>query len=185
MRRKSKSFTLGFERKAKRIIRSFRFDKKAASPVVSTLILTAGVIAMSIAVLYWTYSMGKIGNLEYSKSTAASSNAISERIGFEYMTYDSSSGNLTVSIINWGKADNVIIAHVLILDSSYNYVGSNISTIVLKSIDNNQPVSGLRIGSDAWFTTRTSAPLNQDQIYYIHISTSRGRNFDFPFSWSP
>jgi multisubunit Na+/H+ antiporter MnhC subunit len=42
----------------RRAIRVFSFNKKGASPVISTLILTAGVIAMSIAVLYWT--MGKI-----------------------------------------------------------------------------------------------------------------------------
>ena len=83
MRRKSRTYISTFEMQAKREMRSLLLNKKAASVVLSTVILTAGVIAMSIAVLYWTYSMGKIGNIEYSKNTAASSSAIEEKIGFE------------------------------------------------------------------------------------------------------
>jgi hypothetical protein len=152
--------------------------------VVSTVILTAGVLAMSIAVLYWTYSMGKITNIEYAENTSANSNAVEERIGFEHI--NGSSNNVTVYIINWGKADNISIAHVLILDSSYRYVGSNMTNIVLKNMDDpsgNTLISGnkLAIGADGVFTTKISAQLTPDTIYYVRIVTERGRNFDGSF----
>ncbi len=172
-----------FEKNVKRKFRSFLFNKKAASVVVSTIILTAMVVAASIAVLYWTQSMSKIGNIEYSKSTEASSNAVEERIGFEYVNY--SENSLTSYIINWGKADNVTIAHVLVLDSSYKYVGSNLTTITLADIDSNLPLSDntLRIGSDGQFTTPISNPSSfiSGDLYYVRIITSRGRNFDGSF----
>jgi hypothetical protein len=172
-----------FEKQTKRRLRSLLFNKKAASVVVSTIILTSMVVAVSIAVLYWTQSMSKIGNNEYSKNTKASSSAVEERIGFEYVNY--SGNSLTTYIINWGKADNVTIAHVLVLDSSYNYVGSNLTTITFRDIDSNFPISGntLRIGSDGRFTTRISNPssLISGDLYYVRIITSRGRNFDGSF----
>jgi len=172
-----------FEKHAKRKIRSLLLNKKAASVVVSTIILTAMVVAVSIAVLYWTQSMSKIGNTEYSKNTKASSNAVEERLGFEYVNY--SGNSLTTYVINWGKADNVTIAHVLVLDSSYNYVGSNLTTITLANIDSNLPISGntLRISSDGCFTTPISNPSSfiSGDLYYVRIITSRGRNFDGSF----
>ena len=168
---------------AKRRIRRLLFNKKAASVVVSTIILTAMVVAVSIAVLYWTQSMSKIGNTEYSKNTKASSNAIGERVGFEQVSYVGNS--LTAYIVNWGKTTNVTVAHVLVLDSSYNYIGSNLTTITLRNIDNNMPLPGnlLRIGTDAFFTTSISNPnsLHLGDLYYIRVVTSGGRNFDGSF----
>jgi hypothetical protein len=172
-----------FEKHAKRKIRGLFFNKKAASVVVSTIILTAMVVAASIAVLYWTQSMSKIGNTEYSKNTKASSNAVEERLGFEYVTYAGRS--LTVNIVNWGETSNVTIAHVLVLDSSYNYVGSNLTAIRLTDIDNKLPISGnsLSSGSDGYFTTIISNPgsLQMNHLYYVRIVTSSGRNFDGSF----
>ncbi len=172
-----------FEIHAKRKIRSLLFNKKAASVVVSTIILTAMVVAVSIAVLYWTQAMSKIGNTEYANNTKASSNAVEERIGFEQVSY--SGNSLTVYIINWGKTDNITIAHVLVLDGSYNYVGSNKTTITLTDIDSNLPILGdtLGIGRDGYFTTPifNSNSFQTGDIYYVRIVTSDGRNFDDSF----
>ena len=181
MQRKHRINIRTFEMHAKREMRSLLLNKKAASVVLSTVILTAGVIAMSIAVLYWTYSMGKIGNIEYSKNTAASSSAIWEKLGFEVIS--GSGNNLTVYLINWGKADDVSIAHVLILNSSYSYVGSNITNIIFKDINSNESISGnaLNVGHDGFFITSLSTSLNPGDLYYVRIVTSRGRNFDGSF----
>ena len=168
--------------RAKRALHHLLYNKKAASVVVSTVVLTAGVLAMSIAVLYWTYSMGKITNIEYKENTSANSNAVEERIGFEQIS--GSNHSVTVYAINWGKADNISIAHVLVLDSSYNYVGSNMSNVRLRNIDApNNFISGnhLRIGADGYFNASLSAQLTPDTIYYVRIVTARGRNFDGSF----
>ena len=138
---------------------------------------------MSIAVLYWTYSMGKVSNTEYQKSTTTSTNAVTERIGFEYVTY--ANGQVTASIINWGKTDNITIAHVIILDNRFDYVGSNTGgNVVLRNVDSGTTIAGnvLRTGSDATFTATMSGDILHNDLYYPRIVTSRGRNFDFAFT---
>lgn len=172
-----------------REINSICTNKKAASVVVSTIILTAGVIAMSIAVLYWTYSMGKIGNIEYAQNTNATSSAVGERIGFEYVNASNvnSIPTLTAFVVNWGKSDNVAIAHVIILDSSYHYLGSNSTPIVLKNIDfpyAKIPDNKLHLGRDGFFTTSLymQTQLNTNSLYYVRIITTSGRNFDGSFT---
>jgi uncharacterized membrane protein len=174
------SFELYAKRKAQRLL----LNKKAASVVLSTVVLTAGVIAMGIAVLYWTQSMGKIGNLEYSKSTKASINAVEERIGFEYISYSSTSKTVTVNIINWGKADNISIARVYVLDTSYSHVAVS-NNVALKNITNNNDISGniLRLGCEGYFTITTT--LASNSMYYVRIVTDRGRNFDGSFATPP
>lgn len=182
-KRKLEQFTSHLERSTRKALRGFGSNKKGASQVVSTVILTAGVIAMCIAVLYWTYSMGKISNAEYQKSTTGSSSAINERIGFEYVSYASDSNQLNISILNWGKTDNITISHVLILDSSYSYLGANVGSIQLQDIVNGHPLAdnNLQIGKDALLMTKISVHLTADEMYYLRIVTSRGRNFDFAF----
>ena len=183
-RKNSKPSKIAIGKLTRRTLRIFCSNKKGASQVVSTVILTAGVLAMSIAVLYWTYSMGKIGNIEYSKNTAASSSAIFERIGFETVQYNANAHTISASIINWGKTDNITIAHVLILNSTYDYVGSNtgVGGIQLHDVGDGTNVNSLRIGKDATFTTQVSGQISSGDMYYMRLVTSRGRNFDFAFT---
>src|SRR5512137_2461011 len=94
-------YAMSFERSAK----SFLLNKKAASVVVSTLILTAGVLAMGIAILYWASSWGSIATRTYSTAEGNSAKAIQERLGFEYIDYRSNV--LTVNVINWGTSANL------------------------------------------------------------------------------
>jgi hypothetical protein len=174
---------LNVERKTKKIL----LNKKAASVVVSTIILTAGVIAMSIAVLYWTYGMGKVSNNEYSKSTVANSNAVGEKVGFEYISYLVSSGPpyyINAYLINCGVSDNISISNAIILDSAYHYVDSNRTVVQLKSIEGNMPLlnNQLQIGKDGFFSTKLSDTRLASGIYNLRIVTSRGRTFDGSFS---
>jgi hypothetical protein len=202
-RRSRRSQLANFERCAQREFKSILRNKKAASVVVSTIILTAGVVAMSIAVLYWTYSMGKIGNHVYSQNTAASSAAVEERIGIEYA--GGSGNSLTLYVINWGKADNVGIIHVLILDRAQNVLGANRGNLTLYSIDSGTPIPGnkLQIGGDAYLGTAILSPdrtritqsysfvmltptsggntLTSGNSYFVRIVTANGRNYDYQF----
>jgi hypothetical protein len=63
---------LGFRRR----IHGFLGSRKAVSVVVSTVVLSAGVLALGIAVLYWAYSWGNLANLQYSKTIATNSYAV-------------------------------------------------------------------------------------------------------------
>jgi hypothetical protein len=149
------------------------------------MIITAGVIAMGIAVLYWAYSWGKVANMQYSDSVTAGSNAIEERIAFEYIAYSSSNAEVRVNMINWGKANNVSIARVYVWDSAHQPVGS-FSDIVLMDITTpNTPISGntLNPGDEGCFIVKVTLPPHSEPYYYsIRVVTERGRNFDGSFA---
>jgi hypothetical protein len=169
---------------AKRKVHSLLLNRKAASVVLSTVVLTAGVIAMSIAVLYWTYGMGKISRIEYTKSTTTSMSAINERIGFEYVRYLGTT--LTVNIINCGKTDSINITRVYIMNGNYQNVVVSGLGVTLYNIDNpgtQLPGNKLGIGKEGYFTINTPNPL-ANGLYYVRITTGRGRNFDGSFAVS-
>jgi hypothetical protein len=170
---------LGFRRR----IHGFLGSRKAVSVVVSTVVLSAGVLALGIAVLYWAYSWGNLANLQYSKTVATNSYAVAERIGFEYISYSSSSRMLTVNIINCGGANNLNISLVHLTDIFHNYVGTGAyAPSSLTNITSGSPVldNDLDIGEEGRFTVNLSGPL-PDGYYNIRIVTGRGRNFDSSF----
>jgi hypothetical protein len=159
-------------------------DKRAMSVAISTLIITAGVIAMGIAVLYWTYSWGNIANKQYMENTQAGSSAMEERIGFEYIAYNSTSEELTVNMINWGKSNNLSIARVYIWDSSHSSVGSYSETnVLLKDLATaHTPIAGDTLNSGEEGCVIFPVSLNSTSYYTIRVVTDRGRNFDSSFA---
>lgn len=173
-----------------RKIRSLLFDKRAISVALSTIILTAGVIAFGITILYWAYSWGAVANQKYSDTVSASMSAIEERIAYEYITYSSVSG-LTVNIINCGKSNNVSIARVYILNSTWEGTYS-FPPLMLMNITNNQVIPNLNMTDDGYFNipaqARPNIPaltLSPSSYYTIRVVTQRGRNFDTQFSTPP
>jgi hypothetical protein len=157
------------------------FDKKAASAVVGTLVLTAGVLAMGIAILYWAYSWGNLATRAYSTSEANNAKAVQERLGFEYIEYLSSSNNLGVYVINWGGANNITIAHVFLWDNSHQPLG-DYSNPSLLNITTTNVIPGLNIGDEANFRITPVSGLASNSFYYIRVITGRGRTFDSTFA---
>jgi hypothetical protein len=170
---------------APKLLMRFIFGRRALSVAVSTMIITASVIAMGIAVMGWTYSWGNIANKQYMDNMAAGSNAMGERIGFECISYSGS--DLTVNMINWGKTNNITIARAYIWDSNQVPVASfSGSDVVLKDITSpHSEISGnvLGIGKDGCIIFTVG--LNPDSYYTIRVVTDRGRNFDGSFGTSP
>jgi hypothetical protein len=162
-----------------RILSSLLFSKRAVSVALSTMIITAGVVAMGIAVLYWAYSVGNLANKQYSDTVAVGSNAVVERIAFEYIACSGS--EVTVNIINWGKANNVSVVRVYIWDSAHELVGSS-GDIVLMDITTNAPIPGntLNMGEEGYFSI--TASLLPNSYFSIRVVTERGRNFDGSFA---
>jgi hypothetical protein len=165
-------------RKAKKLL----VDKRAVSVALSTMIITAGVVAMGIAILYWAYDWGKVATIEISKGMQSDSNAIEERIGYEYISV--SGKNVTVNIINWGKTGNVNVTRAYIWDSDHVSVDLS-SEIHMVNIDTDQPISSLNPGDEAKFTLTTTLPLTHDSYFTIRVVTERGRNFDSSFATAP
>jgi len=158
---------------------SVLFNKRAVSVALSTMIITAGVVAMGITVLYWAYSAGDLANKQYSDTIAVGSNAVVERLAFEYIDYSGS--QVTVNMINWGKANNVSIARVYVWDNNHELVGS-FSDIVLFDIGTSQPIESntLDVGDEGYFSI--ISPLPPNSYFNIRVVTERGRNFDSSFS---
>ncbi len=177
--KRKKSSIARYQIYCKRRAKVFLFEKKAASVVVSTLILTAGVLAMGIAILYWASSWGRIATRTYSTTEANSAKAIQERLGYEYIDY---SGNvLTVNVINWGTSANLTIANVYIYNKAHQYVG-NYSRPTLRSISNNSLITvGLAAGGEGYFQITPNPALASGSFYYLRIVTGRGRTFDGTF----
>jgi hypothetical protein len=165
-------------RKAKKLVA----DKRAVSVALSTMIITAGVVAMGIAILYWATAWGKVATIEISNGMQSDSKAIEERLGYEYI---SASGNqVVVNIINWGKTGNVNITRAYIWDSDHNPVGLS-PEIHMFNIDTGQPVYELNPGDEAKFTLTTTSTFSPDSYFNIRIVTERGRNFDSSFATAP
>jgi hypothetical protein len=163
----------------KRQLKSVLFDKKAVSVVVSTIVLTAGVLAMGIAILYWAYSWGRLATHSYSITEETNAKAVQERLGFEYIDY--SGGTLTVNIMNWGGSGNVTIASVYLYDNTHQYV-ANYTRPTVRNITNNAVVQfGLPVGGEGYFALTPSPALFSGRLYYIRLITDRGRTFDGSF----
>jgi hypothetical protein len=178
-KRRKKSTISRYALSGKRHVRTLLFDKKAVSVVISTIVLTAGVLAMGIAILYWAYSWGNIANHTYSTAEENSAKAVQERLGFEYIDY---SGNiLTVNIINWGTSNNVTIASVRIYNSAHQYL-SNYTRPTLRNITTSAVIPfGLPVTGEGYFRI-TPIPALGSGLFYIQIVTDRGRTFDGSFA---
>jgi hypothetical protein len=178
--RKLKSVATQLKLSGKRKMRSLFLNRKAVSVVLSTIVLTAGVLAMGIAVLYWSYSWGNMATKAYSNSEANNAKAVQERLGFEYIAYDVSSNSLTISLINWGTANSINITSVHLSDSLHQPVGGY-SNPQIRDITG-KPVSSLNMGSEGYIKIFLTSSLSSNSLYYIRVVSGRGRTFDSSFA---
>lgn len=172
-----------FKTKLMRSLRNLLFGKRAISVAVTTMIITAGVIAAGIAVLYWAYSWGNIANSQYSNTVGNNQNSIEESISFEYVSYSSASNQLTVYVINSGLDGGVTLDRLYLWNSTDQPIGSY-SIGQLYEISGNTPISSntLSKGDEAYFTI-TPSPSLASGYYTIQIVTGSGRNFDDSFTF--
>jgi hypothetical protein len=165
----------------------FFTNKRAVSVALSTMIITAGVIAAGIGVLYWTYSWGNVADRQYSTSTSNSMSAMGEQLGFEYTTYSSSNLQLKVYLINCGTSNNLNVARVYLWSSTFVpiVVSFTLSPLYYTSTGTQIPPSagGLGIGQEGFVTLTFTAPgLSVGTYYNLRLVTGRGSNFDEAFS---
>ncbi len=164
--------------------KNFFSDKRAVSVALSTLIISAAVVAAGISVLYWAYSWGNIANDQYAQTVTSNQNATSERLGFEFTTY--SSGKLSVYLINCGQVSDIKIARVYLWDNQGHILGtyptdfSPISNLMSASDNSEIPSNSLDKGQEGYFTVSN---LNLSQGFYtMRVITERGRSFDSSFT---
>lgn len=166
--------------KPTKLIRNLLSDKRAISVALTTMIITAGVIAAGIAVLYWAYSWGNIANQEYSQTISNNQNATSERLAFEYISYSDTNSQLTVYVINCGKVNNLEIARIYIWDNSQQIIGTYESPTLLNIDDDSIITNGLNINGEGKAIIPNIPDLSG--YYTLRVVTERGRTFDGSFS---
>ena len=153
-------------------------ERRAVSAVVSSVILTGAVIAVSFVVLVWAQYRSSAYNEQYSEAMNADIARLKERLAFEYVFY--SGGNLSVYLMNCGTIDNVTVQTVYVKDaagvpkqvsSSITLMHFNRTQIADKDLDR---------GEEGYFVL-SSLNLVSGASYSLRVVTGRGSTFDHTF----
>ena len=171
-------------RKGKRLLST----NAALSPVFSTLILVA-IVVICGTIAYVSADNITSTNTDTFVSTAKNDQAaLSERIGFENVAYDSVSNNLTVCIINCGKVDDLQIQYLFLYNITNNQqeLIGHFTDPILVGLGESITLNNLNILQEAYFEVNLSAlspplelTLGSDTIYLLHLITQRGSGFDY------
>lgn len=153
--------------------RMFRkcFDRRALTPVISSIIMASVVIALSFAVLAWTQFRTSDYTDTYGETTDAEIMRLKERLTVEYISYNGSSGNIRIYLLNCGAIDNVTIQSVRV----QNYAGYNEllnGTLI--------PNEALDRGAEGYLSLHCGN-LTAGTYYFVNILTERRALFDTGF----
>ncbi len=166
-----------FARRIPRII----FDKKAVSNVISAVILTGAVVALSLSVFAWAQSRSYDYSREYSETVDAETAKLKEKLAFEYIYYeDNPSENLSIYLLNCGTIDDIQIKTVYICDGG-NTLLETFSDPQLYLFQSLVEISDLDRGEEGRLILTLSTSLEQGAYYCVKIITERGASFDSNF----
>jgi len=155
--------------------------RRAVSAVVSNVILTGAVIAVSFAVLFWTQYRSSAYNEEYSEAMNADIARLKERLAFEYVFYDTTSPKtLSVYIMNYGTIGNITIQTVYVKDATGALIQVNSSISLMYFNGGEIADQDLDIGEEGKFVL-SSLGLAPDTSYSVRVVTGRGSTFDHKF----
>jgi len=153
-------------------------ERRAVSTVVSSVILTGAVIAVSFVVLFWAQYRSSAYNEQYSEAMNADIARLKERLAFEYVFY--SGGNLSVYLMNCGTIDNVTVRTVYVKDATGVPKKVN-SSITLMHFNGTQIADkDLDRGEEGYFVL-SSLSLSTGTSYSLRVITGRGSTFDHTF----
>lgn len=165
----------------------FRSNRRALSPIFATLLMVAIVIIFGAVIYTYANNATTTASNDYVTSTTKNSEAISERIGFENIVYNSAGqGSLMVSVINSGTVNNLKIVSLFLYDSSRQPVGEFYYPVPALTTFSTPPVtfaSGLGVSQEGYFNVnlKMSQPL-QSGLYTVRLITERGSNFEYQFA---
>jgi len=154
-------------------------ERRAVSTVVSNVILTGAVIAVSFVVLFWAQYRSSAYNAQYSEAMNADIARLKERLAFEYVFY--SGDNLTVYLMNCGTIDNVTVKTVYVSTSTGELINVT-SSVTLMHFNGTQIADkDLDRGEEGCFML-SSLNLLTSTSYSVRIVTGRGSTFDHTFA---
>jgi len=151
-------------------------NKRAVNVVISSVILTCAVVAISFVVLVWAQYRSSSYSEQYGEAIDSDIAKLKERLAFEYVFYDRSGSKLTVYIMNCGTIDDVTVQTVYVSNATWRLSFSSISLKFL----NGTPAQSLKKGSEGYFIL-SPLSLTSDAIYYVKIITGRGSTFETTF----
>jgi len=157
-------------------------EKRAVSAVISNVILTGAVIAVSFVVLFWAQYRSSAYNDQYGEAMNADIARLKERLAFEYVFYNNSKKQLSVYLINCGTIGNVTIQTVYVKNNTWSSTFSK-SQIDLKFMSGtSRPMpQELDIGGEGYFVL-SSVGLVTGKSYSVRIVTGRGSIFESMFA---
>ena len=157
------------------------FDKRAVTNAVSATILTATVIALSMAVFAWAQNRASDYNSEFSETVDSETARLKDKLAFEYVFYEyiEPSGNLTVFLLNCGTIDGVKVKTVYVYDSGNDLI-EVFSDPLLYSFKGWEEISGqaLDMGDEGRLVLLLEL---EGGFYNIRVVTERGATFDSGF----
>ena len=153
--------------------------KRAVTPVISSVILTGAVIAVSFVVLSWTQYRSSAYNQQYGDAMDADIAKLKERLAFEYVFYDNGTEKLQVYLMNGGTIDNVTIQTVYVKNSTWFKTFSE-SDFDLKFF-NETSTPSLDVGEEGYFMLSSLDDLVADTSYSVRVITKRGSAFENTF----
>lgn len=152
------------------------FDKRAVSNVISAVILTGVVVALSFAVFGWAQSRSLEKRSEIAETVDAETARLKEKLVFEYVFYGNPSGDITVYLLNCGTIDDVEIKNVYVGNSTWL---SNPPFSTLKFLNGAEiPDQDLDVGEEGYLELSTSL---SSGYYNVRVVTVRGATFDQDF----
>jgi len=158
------------------------FDKRAVSNVISAVILTGVVVALSLAVAGWAQSMSSDYNSEYSETVDAETAKLKEKLAFEYVYYeDNPSENLSIYLLNYGTIDDVQVKTVYIYDNSGTPCFEPFSEPPLYLFQSWDEISELDRGEEGRLVLTLPDPGLSSGYYGVRVVTARGATFDTNF----
>ena len=166
-----------FARRVPRIIT----NKRAVSNVISAVILTGAVVALSLSVFAWAQSRSSDYSREYSETVDAETAKLKEKLAFEYIYYeDNPSNDLSIYLLNCGTIDDIEIKTVYVSDSG-NTLLETFSDPQLYLFVSLVEISDLDRGEEGRLVLTLSTSLNDGAYYCVKIITGRGASFDSNF----
>ncbi len=151
--------------------------RRAVSVVVSNVILTGAVIAVSFTVLLWAQYRSSAYNKQFSEAMDADIAKLKERLAFEYAFYNQSGSKLSVYLMNCGTIDNMTIQTVYVSNSTSVKVFSSINLTNFNGVEIAD--QDLDRGEEGCFVL--SSLSLQAGTYTLRIITGRGSTFDHTF----
>ena len=153
-------------------------ERRAVSTVVSSVILTGAVIAVSFVVLFWAQYRSSAYNEQYSEAMNADIARLKERLAFEYVFYGG--GNLSVYLMNCGTINDTTVKTVYVSNSAGELkVFFNITLMHFNGVEIAD--QDLDRGEEGYFVLSSLDGLMAGTSYSVRTVTGRGSTFDYMF----